>query len=56
MAKNGKPGHGRIGPIKQRTQVHNPQNNRWVERNTKTGQFINVKADPKKFKDVRKEK
>ena len=56
MAKNGRQGHGRVGPIKQRTQVHNPQNNRWIERNTKNGQFINVKADPKPFKDVRKEK
>jgi hypothetical protein len=56
MATNGKPGHGRIGPIKNRTQVHNPANNRWVERDTKSGQWINQKADPKPFKDVRKEK
>lgn len=56
MAKNGPKGHGRIGRIKTRTQVHNPHNDRWVERNTKTGQFINVKADKKPFKDVRREK
>jgi hypothetical protein len=56
MAKNGKPGHGRIGPIKNRSQVFNPQNKKWVERDTKTGQWINQKADLKPFKDVRREK
>jgi hypothetical protein len=56
MAKNGQRGHGRIGPIKQRTQMLNPHNNRWVERDAKTGLFVNVKADKKPFKGIRKEK
>jgi len=56
MAKNGPKGHGRIGRITQRTQVLNTHNERWIERNTQNGQFLNVKADKKPFKDVRKEK
>lgn len=56
MAKNGAPGHGRIGPIKDRKQVYNPKNDRWTEINTETNRFINQKADGKPFKDVRKVK
>ena len=56
MAKNGPKGHGRIGRIKERSQTYNPHIQKWVERDTKTGQFKNVKADSKPFKDVRKEK
>lgn len=29
MAKNGQPGHGRVGPIKDRTQFYNPVTERW---------------------------
>lgn len=53
MAKNGRPGHGRIGPIKERVQVFNPKIKRFVEIDTSTHRFINVKADDKPFKDVR---
>jgi len=57
MAKNGKPGHGRVGPIKNRTQFENPAiGGKFTERNTQNGQFTNNKADGKPFKDVRKEK
>ena len=54
MARN--TGHGfRGGSVDSRTQTHNSKNNRWVERNTKTGQFKNVKSDDKPFKGVAKE-
>ena len=56
MAKNGPKGHGRAGRIKQRSQTFNPKIRRYVERDAKTGRFINVKADRGPFKDVRVEK
>lgn len=57
MAKNPPVGDGhRIGAIKDRSQTYNPQNDRWVKRDTETGQFIDQKADDKPFKGVRKEK
>jgi hypothetical protein len=56
VAKNGPIGHGRIGRIKQRSQVLNPKTKRYVERDTKTGRFMNVKSDHAPFKDVRIEK
>lgn len=57
MAKNPPTGDGhRKGAVLNRSQVYNPKIERYVERNTITGQFINVKSDPNKFKGVRKEK
>lgn len=57
MAKNPPVGDGhRIGAVKDRSQTYNPQNDRWVKRDTGTGQFIDQKADDKPFKGVRKEK
>lgn len=57
MAKNKPYGDNqRQGAIKDRSQTHNPKNNRWVERDSTTGKFINQKADEKPFKGVRKEK
>jgi len=53
MAKNENPGHGRVGRITNREQVFNPQNQKWVEINTQTKKFTNVKSDGKPFKDVR---
>jgi hypothetical protein len=44
------------GPFAKRTQTHNPQNDRWVKRDTKSGQFIDQKADKVPFKGVRREK
>ncbi len=57
MAKVGdKTDNHRNGAVRKRSQTFNPHNERWVERNTETGQFINMKADGKPFKGVRKEK
>lgn len=57
MAKNPPIGDGhRHGAVKQRSQVHNPKNDRWTKRDTNTGRFMDQKADDKPFKGVRKEK
>lgn len=46
----------RNGQVKERSQTHNPQNDKWVKRDTETGRFIDQKSDNKPFKGVRKEK
>jgi hypothetical protein len=57
MATNPPKGDGhRNGAVKDRTQVHNPQNDRWVKRDSDSGRFMDVKADSGKFKGVTKEK
>jgi hypothetical protein len=56
MAKNGKPGKGRIGQIRDRAQTKNPRTGLWVKRDSKTGRFLDVKSDGTPFKGVRKEK
>lgn len=57
MATNPPKGDGhRNGAVKDRSQVFNPQNDRFVKRDTGTGQFLDQKADGKPFKGVRKEK
>jgi len=55
MAKNGPKGGGRIGPVKGRSQTKIASGN-YVKRNTKTGQFMDVKSDKAPFKGVTKEK
>jgi hypothetical protein len=55
MAKNGKPGDGRIGQVTGRSQVRNPVTGLWTKRDTTTGQFTQVKQDGIPFKGVRKE-
>ena len=56
MATNKPYGDGhRIGPVKDRSQVHNPQNDRWIKRDKNTGRFIDQKSDGKPFKGIRKE-
>lgn len=55
MAKNGPSGGGREGMISHRSQFLNPLTGHWQERNTETGQWINIKADEEKFKDIRRE-
>ena len=45
----------RVGYIEGRTQTFNPVNNRWVVRDTSTGQFLRVKSDESPYKNVRKE-
>lgn len=55
MATNGEKGDGhRNGAVKDRDQVYNPQNEKWVKRNTKDGKFMDVKQDGTPFKGVRK--
>ncbi|BES73886.1 hypothetical protein RE428_49040 (plasmid) [Marinobacter nanhaiticus D15-8W] len=44
----------RIGAVRQRSQTQMP-NGRWVKRDAKTGRFMDVKADDRPFKGVRKE-
>lgn len=57
MAKNPPTGDGhRHGMVKERSQVHNPQNDTWTKRDTNTGRFMDQKADGTPFKGVRKEK
>lgn len=57
MAKNPPTGDGhRNGAVRDRSQTHNPQTDRWVKRDTGTGRFIDQKSDDKPFKGVRKEK
>jgi len=57
MARNKPYGDGRrAGSVRDRSQTHNPKTDRWVKRDTKTGQFTNQKADKEPFKGVRKEK
>ena len=54
MAKNSGKGFRR-GEVRGRSQTYNPVTQQWVERNTKTGLFTNVKEDGDPFKGVRKE-
>ena len=57
MVKN--PPYGdnhRHGQVTDRSQTHNPKNDRWVKRDTDTCRFIDQKADHDPFKGVRKEK
>ncbi|MEB8430753.1 hypothetical protein OO007_00855 [Cocleimonas sp. KMM 6892] len=56
MATNGISGDNRRhGAVKKRSQTKHSSGSHWVKRNADTGQFMNVKADGKKFKGVRKE-
>lgn len=56
MAKNGKPGNGRIGAVKERSQFKTPNGN-WAKRNAETGRIMDQKtSNNKPFKGVRKEK
>lgn len=56
MAKNGKPGNGRVGAVKERSQFKGPNGN-WIKRDDVTGRFMDQKtSSPTPFKGVRKEK
>ncbi len=46
----------RVGAVRERSQVHNPQNDRWVKRDSESGRFLDQKADARAFKGVRKER
>jgi len=57
MARNKPYGDGhRQGAVRDRSQVYNPQNDRWTKRDAETGKFMDQKADGEPFKGVRKEK
>lgn len=57
MATNPPKGDGhRNGAVRGRSQVYNPQNDRWTKRDSDTGRFMDQKADGKPFKGVTKEK
>jgi hypothetical protein len=57
MAKNKTPGDDmRVGAVKKRSQTPNPITGTWTKRDAKSGKFMDVKADPKPFVGVRKEK
>ena len=57
MAKNKSPGdHQRKGAVKARSQIKKPSTGTWTKRDDTSGKFMDVKADPKPFKGVRKEK
>lgn len=57
MAKNAPYGDGhRHGAVKDRSQVHNPHNDKWIKRDSDTGRFVDQKSDDGPFKGVRKEK
>lgn len=54
MATNGKKGDGhRIGAVKNREQVYNPHNEKWIKTGP-DGKFMDVKEDGTPFKGVRK--
>lgn len=56
MATNPPKGDGhRNGAVRDRSQVYNPQNDRWTKRGP-DGRFMDQKADSAPFKGVRKEK
>lgn len=57
MAKNKPIGdNARVGAVRGRSQVFNPQNQAWTKRDTDTGRFMDQKADGDPFKGIRKEK
>lgn len=57
MAKNKRIGdNARVGAVRERSQVFNPQNQTWTKRDAETGRFMDQKADADPFKGVRKEK
>lgn len=55
MAKNKEVGDNRrVGAVKRRSQIKNKLTGTWTKRDDKTGKFLDVKADKKPFKGVRK--
>ena len=56
MATNPPKGPGRKGAVRKRSQVLNPQNDKFTKRNADTGRFVDQKTDDAPFKGVRKEK
>lgn len=55
MAKNGPKDGRRHGAVKGRSQFQTPSGS-WAKRDSATGRILDVKADDKPFKGVRREK
>lgn len=56
MAKNKPVGDNRrVGAVRGRSQFQTPAGN-WAKRDAETGRIMDVKADEKPFKGVRKER
>lgn len=45
-----------VGAVRGRLQGFNLQNQNWTKRDAGTGRFMEQKADPDPFKNIRKEK
>jgi hypothetical protein len=57
MAKNKPLGdNARVGAVRDRSQVFNPQTQVWTKRDAASGRFMDQKADGDPFKGIRKEK
>lgn len=55
MAKNKEVGDDRrVGAVRKRSQIKNKLTGTWTKRDDKSGKFLDVKADAKPFKGVRK--
>jgi hypothetical protein len=48
--------NARKGAVRKRSQLKNKLAGGWTKRNKKTGEFMDVKKNSKKFKGVRREK
>jgi len=48
--------NARKGAVKKRSQLKNKLAGSWTKRSKKSGEFMDVKKSPKKFKGVRREK
>jgi hypothetical protein len=46
----------RVGAVRERSQVKNPETGVWTKRDDATGRFMDGKADKQPFKGVRKER
>lgn len=55
MATNDKPGKGRKGSVKGRSQFQHATTKLWQKRKTATGRITDVKTTGGKFKGVRRE-
>jgi len=56
MAKNPPKGDGhRQGAVKDRSQCYNEKIDRYIKRDSDTGQFMSQKDDGKPYKGIRKE-
>ncbi len=56
MATNSEPGPGRVGAVRNRSQVQNPRTNLWAKRDLSTGRFMSAKKSGGSFKGVRRER